>query len=107
MNKKDLINRVYNKYYKTGSVEDAVLSKLYRTSPFFVATFVDRTLKELKKMVNEEEVRIRGFGTFKKKRRNQYTIYPPGGPKTVPAREIVKFKCSRNFFEEGVNEDKV
>lgn len=63
---------------------------------------VDAFLNAIKQaMANEEHIEIRGFGTFKVRRRKSRMARNPrtGQPVRVPARAVPVFKPSRLFKE--------
>jgi len=53
-------------------------------------------------LVAKEEVKIKGFGSFVVKTRPQSTKRNPATGATVicPAKDVVKFKASKNLLEE-------
>jgi nucleoid DNA-binding protein len=70
---------------------------------FFLYTYIlkiQEEKRELEEKKHEEEVRIQGFGTFKKSKRAARTGVNPQNPKEkikIPAMNVVTFKAGSEF----------
>lgn len=87
MNKKELIQKVSKESNKTQNDVSEILESL------------GKVIKE--EVKKGEEVKVVGFGKFSLARRKERTARDirTGEPVTVPARDVAKFKASKNFLD--------
>ena len=87
MNKKELIQKVSKESNKTQNDVSEILESL------------GKVIKE--EVKKGEEVKVVGFGKFSLAHRKERTARDirTGEPVKVPARDVAKFKASKNFLD--------